>query len=520
MRASLYSAVFAMIVALSAQAQAQTSISAAILPTARTTTVGQPATAFASIVNSGSQMATGCRPALMDGSLPVALAYQTTSPANALTGTANTPADIAPGSTQNYLFSLTPSQSFDSLPVIIDFLCDDGVRGAYVRGVTTFELSSRAFAPDIIAVAATLSGDGVARGNAPDGFAAFTVSAVNIGAGPAPVTVRPVSGLLDMPVRYDICQTDAQSQCLGPRASSVTVTMGSEPAFFVVRAIGLGAGIPLYADVLRTDVVFSDAEHVVRGRTSVAATFPGPQADPAAGQMPAGLWTLVVDGNGLDHGDRIVGRLAIDPQGGVSGDADRVRYETYAGDYGLQGMITADAAALPQPALQGSLVEAFDIETGEIPPYPVSGVWSHRTGLRATVEPHATLRRRIRAVYSPDSLRTVTLADLADQYDFLYRDGNAEPADLGNVALTAAGGLTVSLPGLLCQVDGTLSQPQAGFNLMTVSLTLSGGGCLLAGVYTGHAAVVTETIGGHETEVIGVVFGDESMIDSFMLARQ
>lgn len=518
MRTSLYAVMLAMTVAVSAQAQ--TSISAAILPTARTTTVGQPATAFAAIVNAGNQTATGCRPAMMDGSLPVAFSYQTTSPANALTGTVNTPADIAPGATQNYLFSLTPSQSFDALPVIIDFLCDDGVRSAYVRGVTTFELSSQFFAPDIIAIAATLSADGVARGNGPDGFAAFSVSAVNIGASLAPVTVRPVSGLLDLPVRYDICQTDAQSQCLGPRAPSVTVNIGSEPVFFVVRAIGLGAGIPLYADVLRTDVEFSDESGVVRGRTSVAATFPGPVTDPAAGGMPAGLWNLVVDGDGLDHGERIVGRLAIDPRGEMSADADRMRYETYMGDYGLQGVMTADSTAQPQPTFHGSLVEAFDIETAEIPTYPVSGVWSNRTGLRATVEPHASVRRRIRAVYSADSLRTVTLADLAGQYDFLYREGAAEPTDLGNVTVTAEGSLSVSLTGLPCQLDGALSQPQAGFNLMTVSLTLSGGGCLLAGVYLGHAAVVTETIGGVETDVIGIVFGEESMIDSFMLARQ
>jgi hypothetical protein len=67
-------------------AGAQSSV-AAVLPSSRSVTVGTPATAFATIINTGSVTASNCRLVPLT-SIPATFAFQTTNPAtNAVTGT-------------------------------------------------------------------------------------------------------------------------------------------------------------------------------------------------------------------------------------------------------------------------------------------------------------------------------------------------------------------------------------------------------------------------------------------------
>ena len=64
------------------------SIEAAVLPSSRSTIVGKPVTAFATIANTGSAVANGC--AISTAQPNVKLTYQTTDPkTNQLTGSAN-----------------------------------------------------------------------------------------------------------------------------------------------------------------------------------------------------------------------------------------------------------------------------------------------------------------------------------------------------------------------------------------------------------------------------------------------
>jgi len=69
----------------------------AVLPLSRSVQLGSAATAFATVINSGPTPATGCNiaPAV---NIPVNFLYQTTNPStNVLTGSPNTPVDIAAG---------------------------------------------------------------------------------------------------------------------------------------------------------------------------------------------------------------------------------------------------------------------------------------------------------------------------------------------------------------------------------------------------------------------------------------
>ena len=68
---------------------------AAVLPSSRSVQVNTPAAAFATVINTGQAMATGCSIAPLT-SLPASFIYQTTDPAtNQVTGLPNTPANIA-----------------------------------------------------------------------------------------------------------------------------------------------------------------------------------------------------------------------------------------------------------------------------------------------------------------------------------------------------------------------------------------------------------------------------------------
>src|SRR5262249_61828872 len=82
---------------------------AAVLPTSRSVQVGTPATAFATIINTGTSTATGCQ--ISPGtSVSASFSFQTTNPAtNALTGTMNTPADIPANAARTFVFAFTPT---------------------------------------------------------------------------------------------------------------------------------------------------------------------------------------------------------------------------------------------------------------------------------------------------------------------------------------------------------------------------------------------------------------------------
>jgi streptogramin lyase len=83
---------------------------AAVLPSSRSVEVGSTATAFATIINSGSSTASGCAVAPVT-SVPASFVYQTTNPAtNALTGSPNTPASIAAGGSQSFVIAFTPTR--------------------------------------------------------------------------------------------------------------------------------------------------------------------------------------------------------------------------------------------------------------------------------------------------------------------------------------------------------------------------------------------------------------------------
>ena len=246
-------------------------IAAAVLPSSRSVEIGAPATAFATMINAGSAAATGCFLA-PSTRLPAGFSYQTTAPGtNALTGSANTPVNIPAGGVQTFLFSYTPGVAINPIDAQLDFDCDGLAPAIALPGINTLLFSgSPTPVPDVVALAATPSQDGIIDIPGSAGANAFAVATLNLGAS-ASLTASPSATTAGLPISLAICQTNpSTAQCLATAAASVTTTIngGDTPTFAIF--VG-GGGIVAYDPVgNRIAVQFTDASGNIRGSTSVA----------------------------------------------------------------------------------------------------------------------------------------------------------------------------------------------------------------------------------------------------------
>jgi len=191
---------------------------------------------------------------------------------NALTGTANTPANIAAGKSQSYVIAFTPNAEFGPTDTMVGFSCANADAASITLGLNTVLLSASATpVPDIVALAA--SGDpGYVDLPGANGAGAFAVATVNVGAGGA-ITATANTGSATLPVSIALCQTDPKTGvCINPTtpAASVTTTINANdtPTFGVfVTSSGTVANLP---QTNRVFVQFADGNGVVRGSTSVA----------------------------------------------------------------------------------------------------------------------------------------------------------------------------------------------------------------------------------------------------------
>jgi hypothetical protein len=245
---------------------------AAVLPASRSVQVGQPATAFATIINAATTTAVGCGITPLER-LNAMFTYQTTDPmTNALTGTANAPVDVPAGGLQTFVIAFTPTSPFDLSDVSLIFTCENTISAPIQSGLNTLLLSaSAAPVPDIVALVATPSLDGIVTIPGAAGTGVFAVATVNVGSS-ATITASVDMGSGSWPVSSIVlCQTNPVSgACLQAPASKVTTHMdaGETPTFGVFVG-GLGI-VPFDPANNRIFVRFKDINGVMRGATSVA----------------------------------------------------------------------------------------------------------------------------------------------------------------------------------------------------------------------------------------------------------
>jgi len=199
-----------------------------VLPTSRAVGVNKNATAFATIINTGTRAATACALALPSGAPAATFSYQTTDPnTNASIGAANTPANIPAGASQTFVFSITPMTTFGETEIAIRMSCTSGEAVTPISGVNTFLLTSSSTpTPDVVALSATTTRDGVVSTPDITGTGAFSVATVNVGAA-GTVTASVDTGTAKLPATFALCQTDAQAQCQQSPQSSVQSTFAA-----------------------------------------------------------------------------------------------------------------------------------------------------------------------------------------------------------------------------------------------------------------------------------------------------
>ena len=245
------------------------SLVAAVLPSSRSVHVGQPATAFATMINVGHELATDCGISPPSG-IPATFFYAVD---NRWDYYGPGPIDIPPGTAQHFIVGFIPHAPIAPTEVPLSFKCANTEPAPIFPGVSTLLLSaSTTPAADVVAVAMTPTNDGIVNIllSGPNRTEAFAVATVNLGAGDA-VTVSADTGDAILPVTMSICQTDPRtSACLSPPEEVVTRTIPSNeaPTFGIfVTAVG---EVPFIPQSNRIFVRFKDGDGVTRGSTSVA----------------------------------------------------------------------------------------------------------------------------------------------------------------------------------------------------------------------------------------------------------
>jgi hypothetical protein len=242
----------------------------AILPASRAVPPGATATAFLTVLNAGGTAATGVR-TLSGYPLPVTMAVTETDPTTNLPiGAPNAAVDVPAGGRKTFVLALTPTADLAPTDVPVNVIGTNSGPAPTLTGINTLLLSAAGGVPDVVALSATPTADGIVRVPGVGGTGAFSVATVNVGAG-GPVTATVDTGSASLPLSPFVCQTNpATGECLAGLATSVATTIGTgETPTFAVFVVA-GGRLSFDPAVHRVFIRFRDASGVVRGATSVA----------------------------------------------------------------------------------------------------------------------------------------------------------------------------------------------------------------------------------------------------------
>jgi subtilase family serine protease len=249
------------------------SLVAAVLPGSRSVQVGQTATVFGVMLNSGSATLTNCQIGL-SGSQPagLSLAYQQTNASNVLIGSPNTPATITGNGAQNFLLSFKSSSALGLTGMPLVFSCTGSQPAPSTPGVNTVDLLfSTTPIPDIIALAATPSGNGIVTVPfSTGGSAAFAADSIDVGTA-GTLTVEADTGSASLPLAVSVCPTNASTgACLSPPVASFQ--QAYQPNASQTYSLFLTASGPItFAPATaRVFLRFLDSSGASHGSTSVA----------------------------------------------------------------------------------------------------------------------------------------------------------------------------------------------------------------------------------------------------------
>jgi hypothetical protein len=179
--------------------------------------------------------------------------------------------NIAPGGLQTFVFALTATAPITPTNVQLTFDCANANAAPINLGVNTLLFSASATpVPDIVALAATPSNDGIVNVPGTNGTGVFAVATVNVGTSGS-ITASADTGSTSLPLIISLCQTNpATGQCISAIGPSVTTTINANATpTFAIFVQGDG-NVPFDPAANRIFVRFKDDGGVTWGSTSVA----------------------------------------------------------------------------------------------------------------------------------------------------------------------------------------------------------------------------------------------------------
>jgi hypothetical protein len=247
-----------------------------ILPTSRSVQVGAGATAFATILNAGDGAGQSCTLTLGSDIPATFTSWQTDPATNAIISGANPAIEIPAGGASTWVFRIVAEEVVAPTEVELIFDCENSVPATIYPGINTLLLSASATpVPDVVALALTLSGNGILEIAGPSAASAFVTASINLGS-TSPMNVTARASNPNLPLDVVICESNPLTAvCLSPpgATASLTIGAGATPTFSIfVTASG---DVPLDPAQSRIYVEFRDAGGVLRGSSSVAVSTNG-----------------------------------------------------------------------------------------------------------------------------------------------------------------------------------------------------------------------------------------------------
>jgi len=250
----------------------QPSLVSALLPSSRSAQTDQSVTVFATMV--ADQIGNECGIELAS-SIDASIWYQRTDPAtNALIGSPNSPVYMRPGVPMSFAIGITGFTPLEPTEVFFNYVCNTGSGAPVVGALNTLLFSVSDEAPqDIVALSATLGGDGIVRIPDDESFGVFSVANVNLGtAGNVTASVSVLGTPLEEVL---LCPTVFETgACIEAPSQINTTFLGANGTASYGIFVRASYPVDFRPDENRVVVLFTDDNGVVRGRTSVAVAKP------------------------------------------------------------------------------------------------------------------------------------------------------------------------------------------------------------------------------------------------------
>lgn len=444
---------------------------AATLPQSRSAVVSNTVTVFATVINTSGRALSGCSVSLTG--FPVIVTYTPTNPANnAIDGPTNVPFSLGIGASQTLVLGLTPTSVIVAQDLPFLFSCAGANSAASVTGVNTVTLSSASSSvPDVVALVATPSGDGISHINGVGANQVLAVATVNLGKGSG-ITATADTGSIPLPVTLTICQTNPQTgACMSPPAASVLtdIAQNATPTFGVfLQSTG---GIPFLPAIDRVFIRFTDSFGAERGATSVALTD-------GASLPPGGIFigTLMVT-SGASAGLANSLDFLVAEDGEVRGIT--ISNGETSGIFEAQAAISSNGAFTAQGEAAANTARGFVLANGSpTSPLSVTGAITPLNSLNgnfAITGAGGTLATSFDAALYE---RAIPLSTFAGNWNLRDINGNA----VGTLTAQANGAFTATDTSG-CHYAGTLTPIDPNFNASHIVVVVTN--CSVSGTYSG-----------------------------------